>query len=169
MYDWGVYWVEARCCAFVNLYRRFWAMKEPNTTPVNNVIPASSHFLKLSCDLLLSAAASFPKISAKRSCLKKDREKNLTHRKRKTDTIPAKSIHPEHHFHQQVLITPEATVMENSRNFHKCYVSSRKFQQQYKPTRIHTATQSCCGSYSQSHDSFKDLPITDLLLTRPFL
>ncbi len=49
-------------------HRRFFAMSDPTTTPVSKVIPASNHFLKFSCDFLLSAAASFPKISAKRSC-----------------------------------------------------------------------------------------------------
>lgn len=35
-------------CRVVSLHRRFWAMSEPTTTPVTRVIPASSHFLKLS-------------------------------------------------------------------------------------------------------------------------
>lgn len=43
-------------------------MSVPTTTPVSKVIPASNHFFKFSCVFLLSAAASFPKISAKRSC-----------------------------------------------------------------------------------------------------
>lgn len=61
--------------SWISLHRRFWAMSEPTTTPVTRVIPASSHFLKLSWDLLLSAAASCPKISAKRSCHEKKGEK----------------------------------------------------------------------------------------------
>lgn len=55
-------------------HRRFWAISDPTTTPVTKVTPASSHFLKLSCDFLSSAAASFPKISANRSCRDKTRE-----------------------------------------------------------------------------------------------
>lgn len=56
--------------------RRFWAIREPTTTPVTSVIPASNHFLKLSCDLRLSAAASWPKSSAKCSWNKKEGRKH---------------------------------------------------------------------------------------------
>lgn len=62
---------SSRCIwifSYPDPHRRFCAMSVPTTTPVSKVIPASNHFFKFSCVFLLSAAASFPKISAKRSC-----------------------------------------------------------------------------------------------------
>lgn len=49
------------------LHRSFITIKEPTAMPAARLIPRNSPFLNLSWDLLLSAAASCPKSSAKRS------------------------------------------------------------------------------------------------------
>lgn len=45
----------------------FLAMRTPTTTPISSTTPTSSHRLRVSRDLLASAAASRPKTSAKQS------------------------------------------------------------------------------------------------------
>lgn len=45
----------------------FLAMRTPSTTPISSATPTSSHLLRVSRDLLASAAASRPKTSAKES------------------------------------------------------------------------------------------------------
>ncbi len=47
------------------------AMRKPTTTPISSATPTSSHLLRVSRDLLASAAAPRPKTSAKQSWIKK--------------------------------------------------------------------------------------------------
>lgn len=52
----------------------FLAMNTPTTTPISSATPTSSHLLRVSRDLLASAAASRPKTSAKQSWSQKTKK-----------------------------------------------------------------------------------------------
>lgn len=66
------------CCAMVNEMLHlhcFFVMSMPTTTPISSTTPINSHLLRVSRDLLASAAASRPKTSAKQSWSQKKKKR----------------------------------------------------------------------------------------------
>lgn len=68
-YLFSFYWHYTGCAAMREMHHLhcFLAMRTPTTTPISSATPTSNHLLRVSRDLLASAAASRPKTSAKQS------------------------------------------------------------------------------------------------------